>query len=74
MMPLYAVGFLHFTGLVEAIDADDAGGFIEREAGRMNGPFTVERATDKDVSWFKAMGGGHIYQTSKYRAAQKEDA
>ena len=57
-MALYRVTFGHQMGLVEAVDHDDAEQYIEREAGRMNGPFVAELATSDDVGWFKNMGGG----------------
>ena len=68
-MALYRVTFGHQMGLVEAIDADDAEQYIEREVGRMNRPIIAELATDEDTVWFKNMGGGHIYKTPK---SQKE--
>ncbi len=66
-MAPYRVSFGHQMGLVEAIDPDDAEQYIERKAGRINGPFVAEPATGNDVAWFKNMGGGHIYRTPRSR-------
>ena len=74
MSTLYKVTFAGNTGLCRAVDADDAGEYMDRRIGLDNGPVYIDIASDEDEGWFKGMGGGYIYETPAARAEDKEEA
>lgn len=74
MSELYKITFGQNTGLCRAVDADDAGEYMDKRIGLDNGPVDVDVASDEDEAWFKGMGGGYIYETPAARAEDKAEA